>query len=268
MTAGPADIKDMTTRCYCPHIQLDQDSLTITDSKEIHHIKNVLRLKKGEALTVFDGKGQEYHGVIDTLEAQTAVIHVNDVRRNNRLRPLLILACAVPKNGKFEIIIEKATELGVDEIIPLQTRRTEVVFKPEARGKKQQRFESVAVSAAKQCGRSTIPVIHPPMNLKDALAYLKTKTFPVIPSLQGDRQPLLKVLEALDAGKGISFLIGPEGDFTPEEYQLAWTEGAAAATLGETVLRVETAAISVVAAANFYMDVRHSEPRLSGAKNL
>jgi len=250
----------MTTRCFCPHIQPDQNSLTITDSKEIHHIKNVLRLKKGEPLTVFDGKGNEYHGVIGSLEPQTVVIRVNDVRRNERLRPLLILACAVPKKGKFETIIEKATELGVDEIIPLQTRRTEVVFKPEARGKKQQRFESVAVSAAKQCGRSVIPVIHPPMNLKDALVYLKTKTSPVIPSLSGDRQPLLKVLEEFDWSRGVSFLIGPEGDFTPEEYQSAWKEGACAVTLGETVLRVETAAISSVAAANFYLDKQTAKP--------
>ena len=244
----------MTIRCYCPQIQLNQNALTITDLKEIHHIKNVLRLKKGEPLTVFDGEGQEYHGVIDSFGPQTAVVRVNDVRRNERVRPLLILACAVPKKGKFEDIIEKATELGADEIIPLQTRRTEVVFKPEARERKQQRFESVAVSAAKQCQRSTIPVIHPPMNFKDALAYLKIKTFLVIPSLSGDRQPLLKVLEEFDWSKGISFLIGPEGDFTLEEYQWAWKEGACAVTLGETVLRVETAAVSVIAAANFYLD--------------
>jgi len=250
----------MPFRCYCPQIRLNQNALRITDPKEIHHIKNVLRLKKGEALTVFDGKGREYHGVIDSLEAQTAVIHVHDVRRNERFRPLLILACAVPKKGKFETIIEKATELGVDEIIPLQTRRTEVVFKPEARGKKQQRFESVAVSAAKQCGRGIIPVIHPPMNLKDALAYLKTKTSLIIPSLSGDRQPLLKVLEGFDGSQGVSFLIGPEGDFTPEEYQSAWKEGACAVTLGETVLRVETAAISSVAAANFYLDKQAAKP--------
>ena len=137
------------------------------------------------------------------------------------------------------------------------TQRTEVILKDdEARDKKRERFESVAISAAKQCQRLTIPKIHPPMKFKEAIVYLKNQNHLVIPSLMGEeRKSLLKIFETMDfsAHSGIAFLIGPEGDFTSEEYQYAWQEGCQPVTLGESVLRVETAAIAVVSVAHLLL---------------
>src|SRR3989338_3140883 len=113
-------------RFYCPQSNLQNPQVVITDPKELHHLRNVLRLKKGDTLTIFNNQGEEATGHIAAIQPSKVTVAVESVRKDKADLPVMILACAVPKKSKFEVIIEKATELGVDEIIPLKTMRTEM----------------------------------------------------------------------------------------------------------------------------------------------
>lgn len=234
-------------RFYCPHLHLDSSEIIIDDLNERHHLLDVLRFQVGQELVLFNGQGLEAQGEIMAITASNIQVRLVSCQEILRGHPPIILACAVPKRSKFEIIVEKATEMGVDEIIPLHTERTEVVWPAARMKKKRERYTQVAMSAAKQSQRTRLPVIHAMMSFKQALEDAKGRSTILIPSLSGEPQPLLPVLTSIDAEQSISLFIGPEGDFTPQEYAAAQKAGAQAVSLGPTVLRVETAALCVLA---------------------
>ncbi|HNV23870.1 MAG TPA: RsmE family RNA methyltransferase, partial [Candidatus Omnitrophota bacterium] len=205
-------------RFYSPNADFSLKKFILADAEELHHLKNVLRIKKGEKIVLFNGKNEEAEGIIREISSQNATIEIFNVKRiSSRNTPKIILACAIPKKSKFEIIIEKCTELGVDEIIPIITKRTEIALKDERADKKLTRYKTIAISAAKQSHRLTIPEIHPIMTFSDAMENLSQNTTVLIPSLMGKPQNLFKTIEGLRKTEKISFFIGPEGDFTPEE---------------------------------------------------
>lgn len=123
-------------RFYCPQSDFSTKEVVITDKNELHHLGDVLRLKKGDRIGLFNDKNQEASGTILSNNAQKVCVHISSVQKIKTQWPSIILACAVPHKGKFELIIEKTTELGVDEIIPLKTKRTEIVLNEERRIKK------------------------------------------------------------------------------------------------------------------------------------
>ncbi len=240
-------------RFYCPRADLASKAVQITDPDEIHHIKDVLRLNKGSKVRIFNGQGQEAMAVIESVGQNAVRVRVESVRHKGKQgKTRVILACAVPKKAKFEFIIEKAVELGVDAVVPLKTKRTEVVFTADKQRAKQERFEKVILNAAKQCGRADIPCISPMTSMLDAVKGLDPQGLNLIPSLNGQNPPIQEVLNAHKTPASITFFIGPEGDFTPEEVALAKEHGCIAVSLGPTVLKVDTAAIAVLALANFH----------------
>jgi len=244
-------------RFYCPTLASHTADVCLTDKEEIHHIKNVLRFKQGNSLHIFNGKGLEAQGTIVSLKSDQIKIHIDQfMSQEDKTKPLtLILACAIPKKSKFETIIEKSTELGVDIIIPLKTQRTEVDLSIERATKKIERYENVALNAAKQCRRSTLPTIYPLTNFSEALKLIDQNTAAFLPCLSmRNRIPLRHALEKVENRKKIIFFIGPEGDFTPEEIERATQAGCIPISLGPTVLKVETAAIAVLSFAQFYFD--------------
>ncbi len=240
-------------RFYVESANFSQPTIKITDRDEIHHIKDVLRLKKGDKVQVFNGASQEADVIIERLGEDALVVKVGAVRQKPVGGVRIILACAPPKKGKFELIIEKATELGVSEIVPLQTKRTEVIFPQERMKGKLGRFDAVAVNAAKQSKRVDVPKIHPMMSLGDVLKQLDSNGIHVIPSLNGHSTHLRDVLLKADRSKLITIFIGPEGDFTPDEVAQAVKHGCVPVSLGKSVLKVETAAITTVALARFLL---------------
>lgn len=239
-------------RFFCPNADFNSPLINLTQPEEIHHLKNVLRLTTNDTVIIFDGKGRETSGTILTVEKQCVRIQINGTSDEPKKALRLSLACAIPKNAKFEMIIEKCTELGVDEIIPLQTHRTEVIV-PQAKAlSKLTRYQTVAINAAKQSKRKTIPKIYPITTFKDALRLVESpQTLALIPCLTDPRENLKDVLQKslFDQPSQIIFLIGPEGDFTPQEIRDAVSAKCIPVSLGERVLKVDTAAISVVAIA-------------------
>jgi len=241
-------------RFYYPNLTIKSKQILLTDSQENHHLSNVVRLKKGEKLQLFNGDGLEAEGVILKIDQNCSAISVGKTYERKSNQPNLILACAVPKKSKFETIIEKTTELGVNEIIPLVTKRTAFHLTKDRQDKKLKRYQTVALNAAKQSKRSTIPLISPIMDFTTCLKHLTKKSTIVIPSLMGKRKNLYHVLTNLKSSKVISFLIGPEGDFTPKEYTQAFKAGAIPVELTENILKVETAALATLSTVSIYFN--------------
>lgn len=237
-------------RFYCPEADFSKISVVIGDRHEIHHMKDVLRLKKGASIQIFNAKSQQAEAVVEKVTDTAVEVRIKAVQEPSTGGAKIILACAPPKKGKFELIIEKCTELGVDEIIPLKTKRSEVVFPDERQSRKLNRFEAVAANAAKQSKRTKVPIIHPMMSLPQALKQLPSGGLRVFPSLHHHPQHIKDVLLKAD-GQPVTIFIGPEGDFTPDELDMAVEAGCVPVSLGDTVLKVETAAIAAVALVKF-----------------
>ncbi len=247
-------------RFFVPNLSFEKDLVLVTDPDEIHHIKDVLRLKPGDIIALFNGQGEEVRAEILRFAAASLEVKIASRQKIEVTKKVsVVLACAIPKRAKFESIIEKCTELNVDEIIPLQTKRTEIRLNPEQSGRKLARYQTVAVNAAKQSGRSQIPVIHPVTEFSKAMKNLTTHDTAFIPCLIGERKDLVDALRLKTAQQRIVFFIGPEGDFTPQEVALAIAAGCAPVSLGPTILKVDTAAISVAALANLFLS--HSQEK-------
>lgn len=250
-------------RFYTPQTDFSSPSVIITDPKECHHLRDVLRLGSGDRIQLFNGEGMSADGVIGTVQKSAVTVLIKKVYAT--VRPYLsrlILACALPKKGKFETIIEKTTELGVDEIIPMVTARTECRYDHKRAEKKHIRFSAVAKNAAKQCRRPDLPRIHPITPFSAVLDhFIDGQTNVLIPWLEGERRDLHSVLSGSSRPKKL-ILIGPEGDFTPEEADEAIQRGAQPVSLGPLVLRVETAAIAVTAVSRLTADIAdHAQTR-------
>jgi 16S rRNA (uracil1498-N3)-methyltransferase len=235
-------------RFYIDHI--DGDKAFISDSEKLHHLKDVLRLKVGDEVIVFDSPGNEYLGVITGLDRNQAELKVTRAKSSRSSPTRLTLACAIPKGNRLDDVIDYLTQLGVDRIIPMWTERVVVKLddaKTEARLK---RWQKIAQSAAQQSQRSKIPLIEPVTRLKDVVSSSQDYDLKLIPNLAGERRHIKDVLADVRQ-KDVIVLVGPEGDFTPEEVTLAMSNGFIPVSLGDTVLRVATAAIAVASYIKF-----------------
>ncbi|MDD4860253.1 MAG: 16S rRNA (uracil(1498)-N(3))-methyltransferase [Dehalococcoidales bacterium] len=220
------------------------NSVIIDDARQVHHIREVLRLKTGEAVAVFDGTGNEYLGTIEKTDKQQVCIGVTE-RKPAAVRPVRItIACAVPKQTRMDDIVDKLTQLGVDAIIPLETERVIVKLDERHKAAKLHRWQKIAQSATEQSQRGAIPLIEPVTAIGDVLRRAADYDLKLIPTLAGEKKHLRDIL-AESKPKNIIVLIGPEGDFTPEEVAQAQKAGFIPVSLGKSVLRVDTAAIAV-----------------------
>ncbi len=244
-------------RFFVEKLQKSESLITLTNASEIHHLVDVLAVKKGGEVGLFDGKGSEAIGKISFIEKNKILIAVESFSSNApQSATAVILACALPKRCKFETIIEKTTELGVDEIIPLQTARTEVLLTGERKTKKELRFHTVAVNAAKQCQRRWVPLIHPISDISTILSIPSPDHLFLVGSL---RKPRLNIFEALEKNRNfrkVTVLIGPEGDFTPNEMAAMIKHNGVPVSLGEHTLKVDTAAITSIASIKNFLNWR------------
>ena len=249
----PARSTIIMHRTYIKDADLSKKNIRITDSNEVHHIAHVMRLGVGGSINVFNAAGDMASVVISGIEDNIIIGEIKSVERMVVNGARIVLACAIPKRVKFEEIIEKATELGVDEIIPLKTARSEVFIKDDKAAVKESRFMKVAVAAAKQSGRGQVPVIKPMMPLKEALSVFSSDAVKLFPSLHGHPTHIREEIARVSRQGKVVIFIGPEGDFTPQEVDMAVKAGCVPVSLGQTVLRVDTAAISSVALARYLL---------------
>lgn len=229
-------------RFYIPH-KIAGASIPISDSEQLHHLRDVLRLKADDQITVFDAEGNEYLARIQEVGKNQAILEIKSRKRSALKRLKIAIACAVPKKAKMDDIIDKLTQLDVDTIIPLETGRT-VVKLEEHLETRLERWKRIARSAAEQSQRATLPLITPVMDWEDVMDLSRNYDFKLIPTVSDESEPIKSVLLGARPSS-ILALIGPEGDFTPEEIQQALKVGFKAISLGLTVLRVDTAAVAV-----------------------
>jgi 16S rRNA (uracil1498-N3)-methyltransferase len=233
-----------------------KDKIVISDKTELHHLKNVLRLKRGEEVIVFDGKGNECRSRIESLDGKEAVMEIIERKEGAGQNDLSVcLACALPKKSKFDFIVEKATELGADRIIPLKTSRTIVDLKKEREERKVRHWQEICVNASKQSQRNRMPAMEKIFTFSEALQEAKRYDLALIPCLTGERKKIEAVLRQFK-GKSIMVFIGPEGDFTSDEVSRAVKAGCQPVTLGDLVLRVDSAAFYTLAVIKFVSQMR------------
>lgn len=210
---------------------------------QAHYIGRVLRLAAGDAVQLFDGSGQEFVGELVEVGKKSVQVELREQFAGLAESPLhLHLGQGLSRGERMDWAIQKATELGVTEITPIVSERCEVRLKDERADKRLAHWRQIAISACEQCGRSVVPVIHPPLALAEWLAQttaeLKLVLHPVAEPLSSHARPA-----------SLAFLIGPEGGLSEAEVQQARRAGYQAARLGPRVLRTETAPVVALSVA-------------------
>lgn len=223
----------------------DAKTLVLTGD-EARHAAKVRRHRVGDVLSVLDGAGRRAVGSISVLENERVVIEVTEIHHTPLPGVPLTLVQAIPKGDTIEWIIEKAVELGVAEIHPVLTERTIIRLDEKEVLKKQMKWSRQLIEACKQCGQPHFPKLRPPQPLKTVLPKLDRLSLRLVASLESRAKPLAQLVpDVTPSSAGLA--IGPEGDFSPAEYDSFAEAGWKPWTLGHLTLRCETAAISAVA---------------------
>jgi len=223
---------------------------------DVNHIKNVLRMKPGEALRISNQSDREYICCIREISNEKIIAKIQSVQNTQIELPSdIYLFQGMPKSDKMELIIQKAVELGIHEIIPVVTQRTVVKLDRKKEEYKRKRWQSIAEGAAKQSGRMYIPEVTPVKTFKEALKYSKKITRKIIPYELADQMEDTKdFLRQIRPGESIGVFIGPEGGFSPEEISQAINYQIRPVTLGKRILRTETAGLAVLSVLMFALE--------------
>ena len=234
--------------------QIGREFVTIT-GEDVNHIKNVLRMKCGEDVWISDGGEKEYHCRIEELGDDEVLLHILYAQEPKYELPNKIyLFQGLPKNDKMELIIQKAVELGVYEIIPVAMKNCVVKLDAKKAAAKTARWQGIAESAAKQSKRSLIPKVSEPVSYKEAVAYAMKLDQKLVP-YENERgmAATREAVEAVRPGESIGIFIGPEGGFAPEEIEAVKGE-MKLISLGSRILRTETAGFTTLAILMYHIE--------------
>ncbi|MDD4870721.1 MAG: RsmE family RNA methyltransferase [Kiritimatiellae bacterium] len=232
-------------RCYVDSTFWNDSEMILPPASE-HHLINVLRVSAGEMVELFDGKGRDAVARVAIEKGRRAVLKVEE---SSFVKPPLFsvsLIQALPKGTKMDLIVEKATELGVTKIYPMITERVVVRMNDSARKEeRRERWQRITISAAEQSGVKWIPEVKPVMTIEEAVSAGRDSDVFIVGALASNARLLHGVLSEMRKKKSVtaSLLIGPEGDLTPLELKMAIDAGAIPVSFGPNVFRVETAAL-------------------------
>jgi len=233
-------------RFFVEKSQIGKETIDICDASDVHHLVCSLRVKKDEELFISDGEGAGYMAQVTLVSRHRVFLKIKKAlkksgRDEQQIR--ISLGCAVPKGTRFEEVVEKTTQLGIDEIIPLLTERT--FIKKDAFIKRMSRLQRIMTAAAKQSGVLFLPYLREAVYFEDFIKEAEHFDLCLLPNLSERPLSLKKAVASFKKGR-ILVLIGPEGDFSPREIDRAIKAGCLGVSLGDSVLRVDTAAISVL----------------------
>lgn len=223
----------------------------LRDREEIRHLCHVMRLKPGAQVILFDGEGHEYAALIRQVKRGQVVFQIQSPTSVcSKESPLkIILGIGVLKGTKFDWLIQKITELGVDEIVPFYSQRSVPNWEDSKIISKKNRWEKIALAAAKQCQRTKIPLIHSPCSFKEALKKVSGEVLKIFIWEKETKSSLTQITFATPSS--IYALVGPEGGFSEEEAAQAQEAGFQPIHLGPRILRSETAGMVVVTLLQF-----------------
>jgi len=236
--------------------QIKEETIDISGD-DFNHITRVLRLKKDEKVEICDGQGQDYGAILDHVEESHVFFTIQsqaDSKGENK-KVHLTLFQGIPKGTKMDVITQKATELGVETLIPFSAKRSIVQLNAKKKATKTVRWQRVAYEAAKQSKRGSIPTVEAPQTFSEMLQTLKNYPVVLLAYEAEKTQTLKAALEKLpDNPQKIAVLIGPEGGFSTEEVDQIIQEGGESISLGNRILRTETAGPTVLAQINFFFN--------------
>jgi 16S rRNA (uracil1498-N3)-methyltransferase len=221
------------------------DDAAVIQGEDFNHITSVLRLKEGDSINVFNNEHGEFKAVIRSVNRGSREISVSvggKIREREQSAVKIAAAIALIKKENMELVLEKLTEIGVDEIIPVVTRRSVVKIKEEE--KKQARWEKIIREAVKQCGRITTPSLSAAVDGVEELAKNAGEGKKLLVWEKEEKNFLIDEAVSRDGAERVLFFIGPEGGFEQSEAEYLIKNGFLPVSLGDTTLRAETAAIT------------------------
>ncbi len=235
-------------RFYVDKDQIQGDTIRII-GPDVNHIRNVLRMKQGDELIICNGQGKDCYCIINKMsDVEITVQKIREQETGTELKNRITLFQGLPKKDKMELIIQKAVELGVHEIVPVMTKR--VIVKLEDRKKemkKLERWQAIAENAAKQSGRGVIPTIHPIKTFTEAINDCNQLELGLIPYENAQGIKYTKdIMCTLKNYSTVGVFIGPEGGFEESEIIAAKENNIQPITLGKRILRTETAGLAVL----------------------
>ena len=233
---------------FIPHEKIT-DTQIIIDTEDVAHITRVLRLGVGDTLTCCDSRGTDYDVKISNVEQKRIITDIIGSKKSDAEPNIKVtLFQGLPKASKMEYIIQKNTELGVSEIVPVKLSRCVVkIDKKKDEEKKLDRWQKISESAAKQSGRGIIPEIKPFMTLDEVISAANDFDLFFVPYECEEQKTLKEVLLSENNVKTVGFVIGPEGGFDKAETEKLQAAGIPTVTLGKRILRTETAGEAVLA---------------------
>lgn len=227
---------------------ISENEIRITGD-DVNHMRNVLRLKCGEQVIIscVEKEDVDYYCNISEIAEDAVIVHIDWTEEGRELKNKIYLFQGLPKSDKMELIIQKAVELGVHEIIPVAAKRSVVKLDNKKEESKIKRWQAISESAAKQSKRSIIPEIKSVMSMKEALQYASGLDVKLMPyeNAKGIEETR-RIVSEIAKEQSVAVLIGPEGGFDPEEVKLAEENGFYPVTLGKRILRTETAGLMML----------------------
>lgn len=239
--------------------QIDGNNLKIK-GKDVNHIRNVLRKKINDEITVCNIDNQkDYLCTINELEKEYInCTIVTELEKNVESNVKLTILQGLPKADKMELIIQKSVELGVTEIIPIEMKRCVVKLQEKDKIKKVQRWQKISEVASKQCGRNIIPKIGQVMSLKNICNLIDNYDIVLVAYENEKEKSIKQILKEIKNNYSkeikIAVLIGPEGGISPEEIEALTESGAMTMSLGKRILRTETVALNVASIIMYELD--------------
>ncbi len=233
------------TRCPID-VPLQPGQTLLLPEEAANHLARVLRLREGDACVLFNGDGHDYHATLLSAGKREVGVRIEraEALQNESPLPILLLQ-GIARGEKMDLILQKATELGVAQILPVNAERTEVKLDAARAEKRVAHWNNVVQSACGQSGRARIPAVHAPQSLAAASAALPADTLRLTLDPQGQHR--LSTLQPAPAG-GIVIAIGPEGGWSPRDRDQLAAAGFQGLQLGPRVLRTETAGLAAIAA--------------------
>lgn len=237
-----------------------QENCYYISGSDYNHIANVLRMQAGEEFLVSDN-GQSHLCRIESIDGETVIAGIiTENYQNTELPVKIYLFQGLPKSDKMELIIQKTVELGVSGVIPVEMSRCVVSLDDKKKKKKVSRWQTIAVSAAKQSKRNIIPEIYDVMTYKNAIAMAKGLDLLLVP-YENERgmSATKETLQKIKNGMSVGIFIGPEGGFDEKEIEIAKENGGEVVSLGKRILRTETAAITAVGMCMLHTEIMNGE---------
>lgn len=221
---------------------IKQEMIINLNPDDLHHLRNVMRKNNGDQIICLDKQGQVFKGQIEDI-TNGRIRMIEKLDEDNELDVEVTLVYALPKGDKFELVLQKATELGVSRIVPLLTKRCVVKSDPVRFAKKMTRYQKILKEASEQSRRNIIPEITNVINLNQLENYLGDYNLVAYEELakQGEDKVLKETLNKLTSGAKITIIVGCEGGFEASEIEMMETLNIKACSLGKRILRSETA---------------------------